>query len=45
MSDGIAGLGGLLGTVLIAGVVLKTSEHLFRTQKNRSKRKLKAIWE
>ena len=37
-------LGGLLGTVLVAGVLLKTTDYLFRKQKMKDKKKLKAIW-
>jgi ribonuclease HII len=38
-------LGGLLGTVLVAGVLLKTTDYLFKKQKAKDKKKLRAIWQ
>lgn len=37
-------LTGLLGTVFAAGILLKTTDYLFRKQKAKDKKKLRTIW-
>lgn len=44
MTNGFGNLGGLLGTVLVAGVALKMTDYMFQQHKKNSKKKLKSIW-
>jgi len=44
MTDLMGNFGGLLGTVIVGGVLMKTTDYMFRQQKKNSKKKLKSIW-